>query len=129
MGLFRCVMQIFVIFAIGLLSAAHSADSTFEDSWAEDFLESQTSALNTFERFLDFWQRPYRSDPAEKAKRFEVFMKTLIKIDERNAHEERHNPHPNRARHGITKFAEFSETGTSPIISSWKGITFSGVNP
>jgi len=70
-----------------------------------------------FREFLSTNFRSYDSlpespdvDEKEYLGRLQTFAETMKKIDERNAHEQNTNKHPNRAIHGVTKYADWTES-------------------
>ena len=72
-----------------------------------------------FKEFLSNFSRSYDTsqkcdsgvcgNATEKEFRFTVFKARLEKIAELNRLEEQQNPHPNRARYGITKFTDWTD--------------------
>jgi len=81
------------------------------------------NADDHFEKFVNTHARGYHThnDHEEKEHRRAIFHQTLQKIDQLNAHEHATNPNPNRAVHGITKYADWSEEEFRALLGAKKG--------
>jgi hypothetical protein len=88
-----------------------------------DLSKESKDAHDEFRKFLGSNARDYDSLPnttgmnlTEYLGRLEAFAGTLRKIDERNAHEGNTNKNPNRAVHGVTKYADWTPSEFSALL-------------
>lgn len=94
-------------------SSEHSACVPYQKAFFEQVLEGLPMEMNAtliqFEKFLAQNQRDYRDkfDVDEYKKRLVIFNATLWLVDQRNADETLLNPSPDRALHGINKYADW----------------------
>lgn len=132
---------------VQLLSERKALESTEFAEFKRQYMETQRKKTEFFDKFVkestlseeakgvhgkfrDFLSTNFRGydslpespdvDVKEYLGRLKTFAETMKKIDERNAHEQNTNTHPNPAIHGVTKYADWSESEFRALLGHKK---------